>query len=101
MWKISYTEIFTESPPRRENWEDDQKIAFQGKHKEFEKKKKIQNTGNFVCSSCKFTDSKTTGYHTFCLTFLKSVSYMELSQIAKNVTGPIFSWTGKTQGICR
>ena len=30
-----------------------------------------------------------------------AIHFLSQSQIAKNVTGPIYSWTGKTQGICK
>ena len=42
-----------------------------------------QNTGNFVCSSRKFPDSKDTGYCNNChnfFFFLKSVVLMKLAQ---------------------
>ena len=40
------------------------RIPCQGKHREFEKS--CQNTGNFVCSSCKFPDFKGKRYFEIC-----------------------------------
>ena len=56
-------------PRHRENRENGQKKSLSGKTQEIWKF--CQNTGNFVCSSCKFPDSQGKGYCEFPFFFLK------------------------------
>ena len=51
-------------PLHRENRENGQKNSLSGKTQGIWKF--CQNTGNFVCSSCKFPDSKSKGYCDIC-----------------------------------
>ena len=55
------------SPLHRENRENDPKKSLSGKIQEI--CKFCQNTGNSVCSSCKFPDSKGKGYCDICHEF--------------------------------
>ena len=54
----------TRYPRHRENRENGQKNSLSGKTQGIGKF--CQNTGNFVCSSCKFPDSKGKGYCDIC-----------------------------------
>ena len=62
---------------------------------EFGKFAKTQrkNTGNLVCSRCKFPDSKSKRYFEICCENLQF--FFKLDKSAKS---QFFSWTGKRQG---
>ena len=91
------------------------KLPCQGKNREFEKNlpKHRENTGNFVCSSCKFPDSKVKEYCDICHKNFQ-FSFQKLDWSGKSVLCIIatnyVNWhrdnlrldrvkTGKTQGI--
>ena len=52
------------SPLHREDWENGQKNSLSGKIQGIQTF--CQNTGNLVCSSCKFPDSKGKRYFDIC-----------------------------------
>ena len=95
--------VLTKSPLHRENRKNGPKRnPCQGKHKEFGNFANTQ--GIWFAQVVNFLILKIQDYCDIChkiLQFFQSVSLMKLSQISEIGTRKIFSWTGKTQGICK